>query len=468
MNQVNNLYEYKKFIFIALFFGILFIFLTPPINSPDEDSHFKKAYQVSTFNFFPIVKDNKYGNYFPKEMLKYIYKMQSFIDKRDKKVKYSDILLDQNQPMNYKNKIFNNYSTATVNFLVYFPAAIGILFSKICAKIIGLEGNSVAYMIYFARLFNLLFIIFLISISIKITPIYKKTFAVAGVLPMLLFLCSTVTYDGIINALVLLFLAIIFDISYNKRIKEIPRKYIIVLILIGSVLLTVKTVYSLIFLLMFAIPIDKFSGIKGKIKMAFIIAGGILLIAILLRIPFILNTIKSSPSLTGKQISCIINNPFRFLGLIFTNIVNSRFFLINGMIGLFGLIDTYLPVPVIIFTIINLFFVGIVEGNSEKYKLNKYFKIFSIVYIVFVILLIYIVMYISWTVEIGSIVCGKVISGIQGRYFIPLIIPFIFLFSTKKIINKNSLLLSIINYCFVIPVMSLIISSITLLLRFWV
>ena len=59
----------KKYLYIALIFGILFVFIVPPFQSPDEDSHFKKAYQVSKGKLYPEVKKNVIGNYFPTEML---------------------------------------------------------------------------------------------------------------------------------------------------------------------------------------------------------------------------------------------------------------------------------------------------------------------------------------------------------------------------------------------------------------
>src|SRR5579859_4049749 len=43
----------KIFLAIFLFFGLLFVFITPPIYTVDESTHFYRAYQVSTFHFIP-------------------------------------------------------------------------------------------------------------------------------------------------------------------------------------------------------------------------------------------------------------------------------------------------------------------------------------------------------------------------------------------------------------------------------
>ena len=47
---MNNWTEQRVYVYIALIVGILFVFLTPPFQSPDEDSHFKRSYQIAKGN----------------------------------------------------------------------------------------------------------------------------------------------------------------------------------------------------------------------------------------------------------------------------------------------------------------------------------------------------------------------------------------------------------------------------------
>lgn len=56
----------KKYMVLALIFGMLFVFLTPPLQSPDEDSHLKKAYVMAEGQFVPDVLDGHEGFYLPK------------------------------------------------------------------------------------------------------------------------------------------------------------------------------------------------------------------------------------------------------------------------------------------------------------------------------------------------------------------------------------------------------------------
>ena len=223
---MNHWPEHKIYVYIALIFGMLFVFLTPPFQSPDEDSHFKRSYQISKGNFYPIEKNHEMGNYFPEEMLLYIDEKLKMQSNRDKKENYSEISEEEQGYMLYDKMKFQNYSTVKVIPIVYIAPAIGIVFSKLCAKIIGLDMVTTAYMLYFARVFSLIVTIIITALAIKITPIRKKTFLTVGLIPMYLFLGSMVTYDNILNASLLLYLLLNILINvcstsktfwYNKR-----------------------------------------------------------------------------------------------------------------------------------------------------------------------------------------------------------------------------------------------------------
>ena len=83
--------EQKIYVYIALIFGVLFVFLTPPFQSPDEDSHFKKTYMVSKGVLYPTVKKQKSGNYIPKEMDEYINHKLEYMGKTEQKYEYSEL-----------------------------------------------------------------------------------------------------------------------------------------------------------------------------------------------------------------------------------------------------------------------------------------------------------------------------------------------------------------------------------------
>lgn len=458
----------KKYLYIALIFGILFVFIVPPFQSPDEDSHFKKAYQVSKGKLYPEVKKNVIGNYFPTEMLNYIKTKTKYIGNRDKKYKYSEMVLDQYTKLNYEERKFTSYSTVSVTPIAYLVPATGIIFSKICAKIFDLESVNTAYMLYFARFFSIIFMSFIMYLSIKITPVFKRTFAVFGLIPMVIFLGSVISYDSLLISLTTLALSIILKITYDDKLKKVPNNYIITLILIGVVLLNVKGLYFLLYILLFLIPVKKVGNIKRMTRIALIIILSILAITLVIKIPFLLlPKIKTDVNYASKQLNFVIHNPIKYSGILIDNIINQRFFQLSSIVGVFGLIDTYNPFVIICFTYIWLIMVSISDGVCDKIKINGKFKILLIIYILFIIISVYSAMYINWTPAINGHKIGEAdISGVQGRYFLPILLPILLLFSNKKI-KRYSFIEKIRNNIFMPCIVILLVSTMTILFRYW-
>ena len=458
----------KKYLYIALIFGILFVFIVPPFQSPDEDSHFKKAYQVSKGKLYPEVKKNVIGNYFPTEMLNYIKTKTKYIGNRDKKYKYSEMVLDQYTKLNYEERKFTSYSTVSVTPIAYLVPATGIIFSKICAKIFDLESVNTAYMLYFARFFSIIFMSFIMYLSIKITPVFKRTFAVFGLIPMVIFLGSVISYDSLLISLTTLALSIILKITYDDKLKKVPNNYIITLILIGVVLLNVKGLYFLLYILLFLIPVKKVGNIKKMTRIALIIILSILAITLVIKIPFLLlPKIKTDVNYASKQLDFVIHNPIKYSGILIDNIINQRFFQLSSIVGVFGLIDTYNPFVIICFTYIWLIMVSISDGVCDKIKINGKFKILLIIYILFIIISVYSAMYINWTPAINGHKIGEAdISGVQGRYFLPILLPILLLFSNKKI-KRYSFIEKIRNNIFMPCIVILLVSTMTILFRYW-
>ena len=77
---------HKIFIYLSIIFGMILVFLVPPFQSPDEDSHFKKAYVMSKGQIFSTVEDNVNGFDLPTNMLITINQYNEMMGNRDTKV----------------------------------------------------------------------------------------------------------------------------------------------------------------------------------------------------------------------------------------------------------------------------------------------------------------------------------------------------------------------------------------------
>ena len=464
----------KKFVYLSLIFGILFMVLTPPFQAPDEDSHFKKAYVLAKGNLFPEVENGKIGYMLPKGMVDYISRQNNKAGKLDNKFTYKDMYLTERLPGDYGEQKFYGFSTARVSPVGHIVPAVGIAFGNIIANVLDVESPSVLYLLYFARFFNLLFYVSIIAISISITPILKRTMAMIGVMPMSLFLAATVSYDPLLISLAFLASAMIFQLSFDEKHKKLTISQIVILSLIAYVFIVIKIVYIPIFLLLLVLP--KYELTNKKVYLKKLLSIGIIIAVLYIVTKLIMPTINTDEvteeaKLISQQMQFVIHNPIKYLGIFFHTLSKSRMFLISTTIGTFGLIDTNLYCVFLGTYLLIMPIIGIAEISLNNVKIRKIDRLTTFVSFAATIFGCFLAMYIYWTsvLENYGVAAGE-ITGVQGRYFIP-IIPLIFLFfaNTKlqKIEKLNKIMRVIVDNFTLLSIIMLCASVVAMLLRFW-
>lgn len=463
---MNKIKIEKLFFLISIVIGSLLIFLIPPFQSPDEDTHFLKSYLIINGDLYPEKKQNVVGFEIPTNMINYINEKLTWSSDRNKKYSYSDMYFDQLLSVDYTNKEFKGISTGTVSPIAHIVPAMGVGLAKVFNQLSTNSSISVSYMLLYARFISLVCYSLIGYYALKRTPIFKKTFFTIMLLPMALFLRSTVSYDGLLLSITMLTVAELLNLIYTDAKFNI--KHIIFFIIAGYILLNVKTIYSVIFSLIFFIPKNKFNNRKQQIKYYLIIISSVLLLTIFSRILIVSG---ESIEIVQKQIKYIINNPFETLKTIFNNMNEQKESQLYWMIGTFGLLDTYVP-PIFVYIIsFNLVLISLVEATKEKIKIKFNTKLVIFLSIFLAIFASYLVMYMSWTPQITRDIGGNIVTGVQGRYFIPLLFCLPILFSNNiKITNqfiKNKLSVVYDNYI-LIPIISLLVMLVIIVLRFWV
>ena len=122
---------HKIFIYLSIIFGMILVFLVPPFQSPDEDSHFKKAYVMSKGQIFSTVEDNVNGFDLPTNMLVTINQYNEMMGNRDTKVNYSDIVVSDRLGDDFGTTEHVNFSTVDTSPFAHLIQAIGIIIGKI-------------------------------------------------------------------------------------------------------------------------------------------------------------------------------------------------------------------------------------------------------------------------------------------------------------------------------------------------
>ena len=158
-------------------------------------------------------------------------------------------------------------------------------------------------------------------------------------------------------------------------------------------------------------------------------------------------------SLPSSQIQYIINHPFEYFKTFLNSIYHGRSYYITSTLGIFGLIDTYLPGSIYIVTLIVLFVCVLSNLSLDKKVIKGKNKI--------LLLLVSLL-----SVGLGA----KSITGVQGRYFLPLLFPFALVLS-NSIFTKNKrikeFMMKINNNSLLFTLILLNISIIMVILRFY-
>ena len=432
----------KLFVVIGLIVGFMFIYIIPPFQSPDEDSHFKKAYSIANGNLYAKSENKTIGLEIPEAMNDYINNNLSMMGNRELKYSYNDFYYDQYLTNDLSKTSFYRVSTSETSPIAHLIPGIGILIAKLFGLIFFKGNPSIAFMLSFARFFSLLSYLTIGYFAIKLTPAFKKSFFAVLLMPMSIFLGSMVTYDNLLISITALAVASILKLTYDKK-EKFNNKWFIIFAVIGYILLNVKVIYAPIFGLMLFIPNERFKNKDKKEKWkTYLLLGTVIILAtILLKIPNLLLESAKSSDLYSKQLQYVLSHPLSYTKILLNNIRGQLIQQLYWMVGTFGLLDTYLP-PLFMFI---SFILGVVG--------------------------MYTAMYLYWTVDVFGEVGGTTITGVQGRYFIPLLISLPLLFS-NSIFNRNKKIFNFskeyFNYSILIIIICLTISMLVSITRFWI
>ncbi len=431
----------KSYLIIAGAGSLLMLIITPPFQFVDEDKHFYRAYQVSEGDIF------QFQDIVPKSLPdlaanNFMQMYFGMFDKTSPNKIYSTI----NAKLEPEKHVKGTDAPSNV-FFSYIPQAIGITIGKIFHA-------PPLILLYLARLFGLIFLIFVIFCAIRIIPFGKWLLFLLGVMPMTLALTASASYDG--STIGISFLVIAWLLKKITVKNELFTKWdFLRLGLLIFCLALCKPPYFIIGFLALLIPMDKIGGRK-KFGLAVIIT----ISAMILGSQFnslktiieplrnkyflsasqqkILNQIPDrQPSATEKrfvddnrpknidpkaQRTFILDHKVDFLNYFLKTIfVYCGYFYFKTFVGIFGWVTNPLP-PWLVYTyLIILILTALINPKSVfSFPILKRISLFFT--FIIGLSLIELGFYLSF-----NTVASHYIEGVQGRYFIPFA-PLLFLF----------------------------------------
>lgn len=436
-NKVRKICIHKKFLIISLFLCLLYTFGSPVFTQSDESFHFIRAYQVAEGHLLSPVDNN--GNsydYFPKSIYKTLYDDDDYYPEYknyDDYFKESKIPLDKNT-VEKKDVRASNYV-----FLNYFPHAIGIK--------LGILLNLSPYFIaLLGRISNMLICIILISLGIKIIPVCKKIFFILFLSPSILSYISSLSADGIVIAINFLFISLVVKYIYEKP-KLNYLNYLLFLLLIAFVS-TCKAAYLPIIGIIILLPYECFKNKKNK----WLFTLSLVFFGIFFSLLWMnLGNVNISDIQGYEGISKYTHFVYIFVNTFMQNTVS---YVENIFAGDYMYQCQLKPYTIIPIAYLFLFLISIFSEDSDL-KVRFIEKIIVLIIAFLVIVLIAYALFTANT-AVGEIV----INGIQGRYFVPVVLLFVFFVGTKKFNVNHDILIdcSIILNLYVLLNMILVFS----------
>lgn len=435
------------FVVISIVLGGICLIVSPIGQVPDEYMHFERAYSLATGHIWGEATNGTIGNYLPIELIKVSQMEGDGVCFPDEQMYLSSYKKLSREKISKELIFYNQANTLVYPIFSYLPQSIGILIGR-------LMNFDILKLFFLGRIGNFSAYVLIVYAAINIVnKRYKNILLCVGLLPMSIYLATSMSTDAIVNSLVLLYLAMIF----NDNDSEEDRKYTFSRYIIGSIICMCKFTY---------LPIIFVHWIKDKdhYKRGIVFDVLIILIIILWNLNALINIPTMNPIDTNvstvEQVKYILTNPMDYICILLKDFHNNfyvRIYQLNTVGWLTHTMNLLIP-----FTLVQMM---IFTFSREEVEPNHSMSVLQIVIfslaIIGSMILVVTALYLSWTP-----VRNQEILGVQGRYFIP-IIPVMMIFA-RNLFNKFSCYIR--NQQFklaILAILPLVYMNIYILVNFW-
>ena len=435
---------YKTAFVIILCFGLVCALILPICSVSDEKEHIVRSEITSQGVIFPhwngeekgvtrlynITDGNIEDAYNEGVGYLTIHGIKVLVSERNSNIFNSKHAYDK---IDYTPEIYDSAFEQNP-FYGYLPQAIGILIAKL------LDLNLI-WVLWLARICNLLCFAALASLAVKKTPYLKIPLIVIACLPITIYQASSASIDSMIMGLGLLAISY-FIYMYKSEKNSLENKEIIIFTIICLLLGLCKLTYLAFIFLLFFIPSENFKDKKNLrlILLCFAVTVAIGLSWSKYASPTLVHSWRShwQPVNSTLQINYILNHPEYSLDLLnkFLNEVIFKFdnqffnFFNSKSVPLWGYYnDKYYLINILI----NIFLAIVLIANPNNTKFNLKTRLGSAGIIVLIYFGTCIVQLLSYTTV------GGFNLGMNFRYFIPTLalIPIVFQINYGDFKNKE-------------------------------
>lgn len=397
----------------AILFGVLYLFAFPLSQLPDEEADYLRSLEVANFHATSVQEGTKVGREFSTNIEK-VYDSKT----------YEDMMEVRDLKLNDDTKFYTFSNKSLYAFASYLPQAFGVGLGS-------LFGASIVWQSLLGKIFNYAFFVLLIYLSIKYIPFKKMLVFFISFLPMTMQEAVSLSPDAMTIAVSIALISFILYFR-NGPEKALQKKHFIILSALLIALSLCKIVYLPLCFLIFLIPTKCFQSKKQK----YLFCGILSLFVIALNLVWLKTSSQylvafESRSNSSLQLQYILHNPLRYIIIIFATIDSFSIAYLEQLVGhSLGTFNVSTSSVMVIISLGILFYLTF-KANKDKKSREAVFslkeKIFIFVMLLGTVLLMFTSLYMQWTA-----VYSDTIDGIQGRYFIPLLLVVAMLFMHRK------------------------------------
>ena len=408
------------FLLLSVIGCVLFTFTMPVFRVPDEINHYLRTYSILK-GYFVIPPNGSIScakNLVP-SWLNAPYKgaFSPYIT-----------VTDFNYIVNYSK--YAEYNI--VNMALYNP--ISYCFTVVGIGVTGLFTNNLYFLMWGGRLANAIGCTLLLYFAIKIIPYGKGILTLVSILPMNLQERASLSVDAITYASVVLLVAYVLYLRFSK--VKIGWRQIVITFLLIMLVASCKIVYVVFSGLIILIPKENYSSNKKAIihKTTGLISALLLSLG-WLRIATRYLYMTNGGENSADKVVYIILNPLKYCTVMINTIAQFAITWIKEMIAyplghLEILVDNRLFLLIVTVLLIYLIMSFISVRLIYKYKWDICASGLLLLCSLIAVLLIFTSLYVQWTK--GTPESIEIISGIQGRYFLPVLVQVLLAFVSSR------------------------------------
>lgn len=393
---------------LVAIFGIVYMFVLPPLSAPDEIRHYLTAYKLSNQMMGKEAATEEGYVYMRAEDATLL--LNDFPGQDDYYVFLNNW---RNQPVDTTPTLFTEEKAQDNLAIAYVPQALGITL----ARLLGLRQIPLMMM---GRLFNLIFFLVCFAAALKVMPFGKEILGLIALFPMTLEQISSMSYDAFAFALAFLYTAYVLYLAFSA--PRVRKRDLALLTAIMAVLSPLKIIYIFLAFLMLIIPKEKFGNTRNYALSALFMGGIIIIVFLVLQMGTITEYVQGTDThleyadAEVYTLSWVFSHISDSAKIFFNTVRTESGYWFKQMIGSsLGWLEIGMPefVPYL-FTMLMMF--AIARPADEPVYWKGWHRAIGFFVVAIICVLAIFAMFVAHTPEGYT-----TIQGVQGRYFLPVL-----------------------------------------------